>query len=95
MLFETVCKRPNSRRAPDATVFIGSIARKIGSAQSISVKLGNAQQAFDIVLETGYFRALRVLNCNADAGVLDLERIRDLLPLKWLASRNHGFFSTC
>lgn len=67
--------------------FVGDIARKRGQANLLEVEAAKASRAFEIGRDSGLFIVPKVLNLDADAGVLEFERIGELTTLLDLAVR--------
>ncbi len=66
---------------------IGDIIRKTGEPDVLVVEAAKASRAFEIGRDSGLFYVPKVLNFDADAGVLDFEKISDLATLLDLAIR--------
>ena len=66
---------------------IGDIVRKTGEPEVLVVEAAKATRAFEIGRDSGLFNVPKVLNFDADAGVLDFEKIDDLATLLDLAIR--------
>ncbi|MEA3226045.1 MAG: hypothetical protein U9Q07_08850 [Planctomycetota bacterium] len=67
--------------------FIGDIARKTGESNLLAVEAAKATRALDIGRDSGLFLVPKVVNFDADAGVLEFERLRDMATLLDLAVR--------
>jgi len=65
--------------------FIDNIARKTGEPGLLAVEAAKASQAFDIGRDCGLFYAPKVVNFDKDAGLLEFERLSDLVTLLDLA----------
>ncbi len=66
---------------------VGDIARKTGQAGLLAVEATKASRALDIGKASGLFSVPRVVNFDAEAGVLEFERLRGLSRLLDLAVR--------
>jgi len=67
---------------------VGDIIRKRGEPELLVIEAAKATRAFEIGRDSGLFNVPKVLNFDADAGVLDFEKIDDLATLLDLAIRN-------
>lgn len=67
--------------------FVGNIARKTGEANLLAVEAAKASRAFEIGKDSGLFSVPKVVNFDAEAGVLEFERLSDLATLLDLAVR--------
>ena len=65
--------------------FVGDIARKTGRASLLAVEAAKASRALDIGKACGLFSVPRVVNFDAEVGVLEFERLRGLSTLLDLA----------
>jgi len=65
--------------------FNGDIARKTGSPSLLAVEALKTERAAEIGKSSGLFYVPRVVNFDAEAGVLEFERLRDLVTLLDLA----------
>lgn len=70
--------------------FIGDIARKTGKASLLAVEAMKTQKAGEIGKSTGLFYVPKVVNFNSEAGVLEFELLRGLVPLLEFAIRKDG-----
>jgi tRNA A-37 threonylcarbamoyl transferase component Bud32 len=66
---------------------IGDVIRKAGEPELLVIEAAKATRAFEIGRDSGLFNVPKVLNFDADAGVLDFEKIDDLATLLDLAIR--------
>ena len=66
---------------------IGDIVRKTGEPEVLVIEAAKATRAFEIGRDSGLFNVPKVLNFDADTGVLDFEKIDDLATLLDLAIR--------
>jgi hypothetical protein len=64
---------------------VGDIARKAGESSLLAVEAAKAFRAFEIGRESGLFSVPRVTKFDAEAGVLEFERLSDLVTLLDLA----------
>jgi len=64
---------------------IDNIARKTGEPNVLAVEAAKASQAFDIGRESGLFYVPKVVNFDEEAGLLEFERLSDLVTLLDLA----------
>ena len=67
--------------------FVGDIARKMGESSLLAVEAAKASRALEIGRNSGLFRVPRVVNFDAEAGVLEFERLQKLSTLLDLAVR--------
>ncbi len=67
--------------------FEGDIARKRGEPSLLAVEAAKASRALEIGKHSGLFRVPRVINLDAETGVLEFERLRELATLLDLAVR--------
>lgn len=67
--------------------FVGDIARKTGEPNLLAVEAAKAARAFEIGKNSGLFSVPKALNFDAEAGVLEFERLSDLATLLDLAVR--------
>lgn len=67
--------------------FVGDIARKQGEPSLLAVEAAKVSRALEIGKNSGLFRVPRVVNFDAEAGVLEFERVRELSTLLDLAVR--------
>jgi len=67
--------------------FVGEIARKTGDAKLLAVEAAKASRALEIGKDTGLFSVPKVVNLDAEAGVLEFERLSGLATLLDLAVR--------
>lgn len=67
--------------------FVGDIARKSGEPSLLAVEAAKASKARDIGKESGFFSVPKVINFDAEAGVLEFERLRGLSTVLDLAVR--------
>ncbi len=67
--------------------FVGDIARKTGESSLLAVEAAKASRAFEIGKDSGLFSVPKVVNFDAEAGVLEFERLSDLSTLLDLAVR--------
>ncbi|MHC4171160.1 MAG: phosphotransferase family protein [Planctomycetota bacterium] len=65
--------------------FVADIARKTGRASLLAVEAAKASRALEIGRDCGLFSVPRVVNFDAEAGVLEFERLRGLSTLLDLA----------
>ncbi len=65
--------------------FIGDIARKTGKPSLLAVEAVKTERAYQIAQDSGLFYVPRVVNFDAEAGVLEFERLRGLSTLLELA----------
>lgn len=67
--------------------FIGDIVRKTGEPALLAVEAAKASRALEIGKKSGLFRVPEVVNFDAEAGVLEFKRLRELSTLLELAVR--------
>ncbi len=67
--------------------FIGDIARKTGESSLLAVEAAKASRASEIGRDSGLFSVPKVVNFDAEAGVLEFERLSGLATLLDLAVR--------
>ena len=67
--------------------FVDDIARKTGQASLLAVEAAKASRALEIGKDTGLFSVPKVVNLDAEAGVLEFERLGGLVTLLDLAVR--------
>ncbi|KPK43184.1 MAG: hypothetical protein AMJ65_06490 [Phycisphaerae bacterium SG8_4] len=67
--------------------FVDDIARKTGQANLLVVEAAKASRALEIGKDTGLFSVPKVVNLDAEAGVLEFERLSGLETLLDLAVR--------
>ena len=67
--------------------FVGDIARKAGDPSLLTVEAAKASRARDIGKDSGLFSVPKVLNLDAEVGVLEFERMRELSTLLDMAVR--------
>jgi hypothetical protein len=67
--------------------FIGDIVRKTGESSMLAVEAEKASRAFEIGRDSGLFYVPKVVKFDADAGLLDFERLPGLITLIELAAR--------
>jgi len=65
--------------------FVADIARKTGRASLLAVEAAKASRALEIGRDCGLFNVPRVVSFDAEAGVLEFERLRELATLLDLA----------
>lgn len=65
--------------------FIGDIVRKTGEPSIMAVEAAKASRAFEIGKDSGLFYVPKVVNLDAEAGVLEFERLSGLATLLDLA----------
>jgi tRNA A-37 threonylcarbamoyl transferase component Bud32 len=70
--------------------FVGDIARKTGDPSLLAVEAAKASKALDIGRDCGLFSVPKVANFDAEAGVLEFERLKGLSTLLELAVRRDG-----
>lgn len=70
--------------------FVGDIARKRGEPSLLAVEAAKASRALEIGKNSGLFRVPRVVKFDAEAGVLEFERLRELATLLDLAVRKNA-----
>ena len=66
---------------------IGDIVQKIGEPSILAVEAEKASRALEIGRDSGLFSVPRVVHFDAEAGVLEFERLSDLVTLLELAAR--------
>lgn len=66
---------------------IGDIVRKTGESSTLAVEAAKASRAFQIGKDSGLFSVPKVVSFDAEAGVLEFERLSDLATLLDLAVR--------
>jgi tRNA A-37 threonylcarbamoyl transferase component Bud32 len=67
--------------------FVGDIARKTGDAELLAVEAAKASRALEIGKDSGLFSVPKVVKLDAEAGVLEFERLNGLVTLLDLAVR--------
>jgi len=67
--------------------FIGDIVRKTGESSMLAVEATKSSRAFDIGKDSGLFYVPKVTNFDAKTGVLEFERLSDLVTLIELVAR--------
>jgi len=67
--------------------FVGNIVRKTGESNMLAVEATKSSRAFEIGKESGLFYVPKVVSFDAKAGVLEFERLSDLVTLLDLAVR--------
>ncbi len=68
--------------------FVGRVARKFSSPDELEIEVAKTERGAEIGRETGLFYVPRVLRFDAQAGVLESERIVGLRPLHSLIADN-------
>ena len=66
---------------------IDEIVRKTGEPNLLDIEAEKASRAFEIGRDSGLFSVPKVVNVDAEAGVLEFERLTDLVTLLDLAVR--------
>ena len=69
---------------------IAEIARKIGDPGILAVEAEKASRAFEIGRDSGLFSVPKIVNFEAETGVLEFERLNDLVTLLDLAVHKDG-----
>lgn len=69
---------------------IGSCARKRGESSLLAIEAAKASRGLEIGKDSGLFRVPKVLNFDAEAGLLDFERFEGLVTLLYLALLRDG-----
>ncbi len=67
--------------------FVGDIARKTGDSSLLAVEAAKASKALEIGRDCGLFGVPKVVNFDAEAGVLEFERLKELSTVLELAVR--------
>ncbi len=67
--------------------FVADIARKTGESNLLAVEAAKASRAFEIGKDSGLFSVPKVVNFDAEVGLLEFERLSDLATLLDLAVR--------
>lgn len=72
---------------------IGEIIRKTGEPDSLAIEVAKTSKAFDIGKDCRLFYVPKVVNFDAKAGVLELERLHGMVTLLDMAARkDHRLF---
>lgn len=69
---------------------IGDVARKTAEPSLLAIEAAKASRGFDIGKSSGLFCVPRIVNFDAERGVLDFERLSDMVRLLDLAVRRDG-----
>jgi hypothetical protein len=69
---------------------MGDFVRKTGESSLLAIEAAKASRGLDIGRDSGLFRVPKVVNFDADAGLLDFERFDGLVTLLDLAVRRDG-----
>ena len=67
---------------------LGDIVRKTGESRLLAVEAAKASKAFEIGRDSGLFSVPKVVSFDDEAGVLEFERLSDLVTLLDLAVHN-------
>jgi len=67
--------------------FLDNVARKRGPPHTLALEVAKTRAAMEIGDSTGAFYVPRVLRHDPEAGVIDFERMSDLVPLAAMAGR--------
>jgi len=67
--------------------FVGNIARKTGEPSLLAVEIAKTQKAAEIGKECGLFYVPKVVNFDAEAGIIEFEHLSGLITLFELAIR--------
>ena len=67
--------------------FVGDIVRKTGETSLLAVEAAKASRAYEIGKDSGLFAVPKVVGFDAEAGVLEFERLNGLVTLLDLAVR--------